>query len=1091
MEFKPQGTLTIMFEDLEGSTAFASAHGDETWREVQRLHDELVRAELEPRHASDVVFLGDGYLAAFAEPNDALDAAVAIQRGISDHHRAATFQPLRVRVGIHTGEVSRDDRGNLVGTAVHAASRITGKAGGGQIFVSQVVRDTAANSFADRGLFWLKGFPERWRLFEFLWNDAPSAQQGASTRLVGRDDELADLRRLSEQSAAGRGHLALIGGEPGVGKTSLAEDVMADATARGAFTLAGHCYQMETPPYIPFVEILETIADLLPPDVLARVLGEGDGAQEIARMWPGLHRLLPGLPAPLALPPEQARRYLFTCLTEALDRLSRLRPIVMLVDDLQWADPSTLLFLQHLTQHLQDMPLMVLGTYRDIELKPGLPFADAFESLIRQPAVDRVTLKRLPRDAVAGVLGSLADREPPPRLVDVVYSETEGNPFFVEEVFHHLAEEGKLFDADGEWRTDVAVDEDDVPQSVRLLLGRRIAHLSDDSRGVLTTAAVAGRGVGLMLLQRLEPDQNGSMLDALDEAERAHLISFDPQPRDTRLLFSHELIRQTLIADLPTLKRQRIHAQVAEALEAMYSGEADPTAHASDLCYHLLQAGPLVDPAKTIHQLVMAGNHDIDAAAFEEALRRFEQALALEPADQRTQADVEFGLGTALRGLGRWDEAVERWKHAIDAYMRLGEREAAGRSAWYATEQLMWIARWDEALLVASDGLNALGDLANDARVALTADVAAMFGAGGYKEAADQMFAEAETMAGEIGEPALLGQVLSLETMHMYFSGQPRLAVDVGERSAELLRTARDSWNLANARAFVALTAPMTLDFERSRAAAAEATELAERLGHLPARWLAHRSSLLETQIAGDLEQFERFGARDRELISGLPWDSGSLVFSAEAAFRRGRWDEAIRDHEKAVEQEVSEALRPGDVGMLLLALAYAGDRDRAMALYAEEEPSLTGIGETASIGTDIFLTAAVEALWLLGEKDEAARWYDAILEYRSKTGTIVRTWDARLLETIAGIAAAAGRNWETAERHFETAIAVAEALPHAIEAADVRRFYAQMLAERGADGDRDRARALITDAVDRYRRLGMPRHASMTEALREGLPAP
>jgi len=359
-----------------------------------------------------------------------------------------------------------------------------------------------------------------------------------------------------------------------------------------------------------------------------------------------------------------------------------------------------------------------------------------------------------------------------------------------------------------------------------------------------------------------------------------------------------------------------------------------------------------------------------------------------------------------------------------------------------------------------------------------------MFSAGGYSEAADQMFAEAEAIAGDLGAAGQLGQVLSLETMHMYFSGQPRSAVEVGERSAELLRAAGDSWNLANSRAFVALTAPMMLDFDRSRAAAAEATELAERLGHLPARWLAHRSAWLETQMAGEFEPFERFVERDRELISGLPWGSGSLSFAAEAAFRRGEWDAAIRLRDEAVEQEVSEALRPGDVGMLLLTLAYACDRERAMRLYAAEEPGITGIGETASIGTDILLTAAVEALWLLGEKDEAARWYDAILEYRSKTGTVVRTWDARLVETIAGIAATAGRNWETAERHFETAIAEADALPHAIEAADARRLYAQMLAERGGDGDAERARALLADAIVRYRRLGMPKHVAITEEL-------
>jgi predicted ATPase len=409
--------------------------------------------------------------------------------------------------------------------------------------------------------------------------------------------------------------------------------------------------------------------------VLGTVLG--DGAQEIARMWPALHRLLPELPPPLALPPEQARRYLFTCLAEAIGRLSRFRPIVMLVDDLQWADPSTLLFLQHLTQRLADMPVLVLGTYRDIEMQRGRPFADAFEDLIRHPVVHRLTLRRLTPDAVANLLAGLADREPPPKLVDLVYSETEGNPFFVEEVFHHLAEEGKLFDTDGDWRDDVAVDESEVPQGVRLLVGRRLDRLSDGTRAVLATAAVAGRGVGLKLLQRLEPDANGGLLDALDEAERAHLITFTANGADTGLHFSHELIRQTLIADLPTLRRQRMHARVAEELEAMY-GTDDPSAHASDLCYHMLQAGSLVDPAKTIHQLMLAGNRDIEAAAFEEALLRFEQALELVPADPQTRADLDFGFGSALRSLGRWDEAIERWKRAIDAYVSLGER--GGRS---------------------------------------------------------------------------------------------------------------------------------------------------------------------------------------------------------------------------------------------------------------------------------------------------------------------------------------------------------------------------------------------------------------------------
>jgi class 3 adenylate cyclase/tetratricopeptide (TPR) repeat protein len=1083
----PGGTLTIMFEDVEGSTAFAAAHGDAAWGEVQRTHDRLIRDEVERRNASDVVFLGDGYLVAFADPADALDAAVAIERAVSVGAPSDVGQPLRVRIGLHTGEVSRDDRGNLVGAAVHAASRITGKAAGGQIFVSQVVRDGANTSraFTDRGLFWLKGFPERWRLHELAWTDGVPAPHAAS-HLAGRESELADLRRLREQAESGNGRLALIGGEPGVGKTTLAQEVMAEASARGALSVAGHCYQMEAPPYIPFVEALEACAEILTPDDVRTVFASG--AEEVAKMWPGLRRLIPDLPQPQQLPPEQARRYLFTCLAEAFDRLSRLRPLVMLLDDLQWADPSTVLLLQHLAQRLGQVPILLLGTYRDIEVGPGLPFGDALETLIRQPRVARLGLKRLPREAVADVITRLADRDPPTRLVDLVFSETEGNPFFVEEVFHHLAEEGKLFDEHGDWRGDVAIDESEVPQGVRLLLGRRLARLSAPTRTALTTAAIAGRGVGIKLLQRLDVP---NLFDALDEAERANLITFAPHGSDTAVHFSHELIRQTLIGELSSLQRQRLHARIAQELEVMLQGQ-DPREYAADLCYHLLQAGPLADPAKTVRMLRLAGQRDLAAAAFEEALRRFEQALALKPEDARECADLEFGLGSALRSLGRWDEAVQRWHQAIDGYRALGDAEAAGRVSWYAVEQLAWIARWEEALVAAGEGLAALGDVVNADRVRLMGNAALMFSAGAYGEAAEQMFAEAESMAHQLNDPPLLGHLVALEAIHNYFAGQPRRSVELGLRAAELLRAAGDAWNLASGLSFVALNAAVMLDFERVHSAAAEATELADRYGHLPARWVAHRANWIEAQLGG-LEEFERFIERDVELIRGLPWTAGTSVFSSVAAFRRGEWSDAIRHLEEAIELEVSEALRPGDVGMLMMTLAYAGERDRALKLYEDEADALEQLrvpnqsDETSSRGAAPLLGTVVEALWALGERERAAAYYEACVRIEPDTGQVVRTWDARLLETVLAIAAAAGEQWSRAEEHFERSLTLADGLPHAVEAAEVRRLFGEVLLLRGAPADGDRAASLLSDAMARYRELGMPEHERIANELLAG----
>ena len=353
------------------------------------------------------------------------------------------------------------------------------------------------------------------------------------TPFVGRESERAEALRLLDRAMAGEGSLLLLGREPGVGKTRLAEEVLAEGSHRGCLALTGRCYEMEgTPPFIPWVELVEHSASIVPRAAFREALG--DAAPEVAKLVPELRQMFPDIPQAIELPPEQQRRYLFSNFLSFVKRGTRVTPQVLLLDDLHWADDSTLLLLQHVTQHTSEIPLLIVGTYRDVDLDVARPFAKMLEAFTRQRLAHKVALRRLPETDVSEMLQALSGQSPPAPLVTAVFAETEGNPFFVEEVFHHLSEEGRLFDEAGQWRADLRVEDLDVPEGIRLVIGRRLERLSPSARQVLTTAAVVGRSFDLTLLEALGDAEGDTLLAALEEAEAAKLIQTVSSGREVR-----------------------------------------------------------------------------------------------------------------------------------------------------------------------------------------------------------------------------------------------------------------------------------------------------------------------------------------------------------------------------------------------------------------------------------------------------------------------------------------------------------------------------------------------------------------------------
>ncbi len=895
---------------------------------------------------------------------------------------------------------------------------------------------------------------------------------------VGREAEKTELGRLLESVRQGNGSLVLIGGEPGVGKTRLCEEMLADAGEQQMLVLTGHSYEGEgVQSFIPFVESLEAASRAVPRTNFRAALG--GAAPEIAKLMPELRRTFPDIPEPMQLPAEQQQRYLFNGFREFIERLSRQTPIVWLLDDLHWAEESSLLLLQHLAQGMDSLPVLVLGTYRDVELEVGKPFEKALSQLVRQRLARRITLRRLPQASVGDLLESLAGSRPPDSLVRVIYHETEGNPFFVEEVFEHLSEEGKLFDEEGRWKSDVKTGELEVPEGVRLVIGRRLDRLSPQSPKILSAAAIIGRVFELETLESLEGLDPDDVLDAIEEAESARLIAPVSAGREVSYRFTHELIRHTLVAGLSIRRRQQTHLRIADVLEKKGAENV------SNLAHHLFQAGVSADLDKTVHYFKLAGERELETGAFQEALEHFDSALSLlEDESPEIRADLLFLKGRAEHTQGRTEQSLAAWNEAATLYQSLGDVKGMARTCLDITVQATWRAEYDDAIPILRRGLAMTEGDVTPERCRLLSTGGALLVTAGDCDAAPDLLEEAVSMAEELGNPVLLGEVLGSKVNADWALMRARQWVEDGQRAAELERSAGNPW----AWAYVAGWTRVGLVFAGRLEEAlqrGEAEKVATQLGHHNAQVCFKIGREFGSFVrSGDIDAFRVFAEWYRDWSQSLDYPWGLVAYShlGLCRFWRGDWGGFHDDFQRGIE---AEEARPNGYyawGNYFMAMAYAGD-PRALELLEEKRSMLPRMRPFNNCGAWVALMRVIEGLAVLGRQEEAAELYP-LAKLAIETGTLVEFFTTAMPQLAAGIAAACGRDWAAAEEHYETALDQAHEMPHRIAQADIRRWYARMLLDRSGTGDRERARELLEEAIEVYRELGMPKHLAIAERL-------
>jgi tetratricopeptide (TPR) repeat protein len=434
--------------------------------------------------------------------------------------------------------------------------------------------------------------------------------------LVGYERELSALEDVLEEALAGRGALALVAGEPGVGKSRLADELGTVAQARGAQVVWGRCRSGGgAPAYWPWIQVLRTlVADRDPLTVRTEL---GSAAADLVQLLPELRDLFPDLDAAPSPDAEDARFRLFDAAAIFLARAASKRPLVVVLDDLHSADRSTLALLEFAAPALLGSPLLVVGTYRDTDADLDRPLRDSLSELTRTTDCLQLVLTGLSAEDTAHFVEVSAGVAPMPRLAAALHETSAGNPLFVSELVRLLRAEDRLReleDADGLV----------LPRGVEQVIARRLEHLSESCRQTLSLAAVVGREFDLTLLERAGAPPGRELLAQLDDAIAARVVEL---AAGGAFRFSHDLVRQTLYSSLGAAEQRRMHSAVGSAVEQLHGARPGPVVSA--LAHHFTAALPGGDPAKAVRYLTLAGEAAAELAAWHEAAAHYEQAAQL------------------------------------------------------------------------------------------------------------------------------------------------------------------------------------------------------------------------------------------------------------------------------------------------------------------------------------------------------------------------------------------------------------------------------------------------------------------------------
>jgi len=1109
----PSRVATFLLTDVVGSTRLWDTEPVAMGASLAR-HDQLVAATV-ARNGGVLVKArgeGDSTFSVFTRASDAVLAAASLQQELQRGPWPAGIE-LRVRMAVHTGEAVERD-GDFFGGTVNRVARLRALASGWEVLVSEatarltMAEMPAGYSLVDCGSHVLRDLSRPENIFavagpglvvtlaEASWSSAVGAddrnwppgppvglRQPGTVGFVGRVAEIRRILALGGGTATGQRATVLVSGEPGIGKTRFAYEATRLLHRDGAALLYGRCDEDATSPYQPFLQALGTLASALPGEVLVEHAQRHGG--ELARLVPELSVRLPGVSIPGPRDPDSDRYLLFRAMVDLLAAASELAPVVIVLDDLHWADRPSIALLRYLATWPAAIRLLIIALFRDAASDQ---LTDLAGVLRREPNVERIDLGGLSGGEVGELVRLAAGRDLDDSALDFVrwlHRDTDGNPFFVGEMLRDLRETGTLYELDGHWRLRSDLGSLPVPSSVRDVIRSRLVRLGSRIRPLVDVAAVVGGDVEFDVLAAVLDEGDSDLIVLLHEAERA---SFLAESDGGRFRFVHALIGKTVYDDMGSTVRSLLHRRVAVAIERL-AGD-DRRSRAAELCRHWANGHRPEDAGRAVDYALLAAGSAQESSAPDEAARWY--ALALELLDRAGRGDRErcrvlVALGEAQRQAGdrRFRESL---LEGAALAQRLGdgpllvEAALANNRGFQSASGAVDVER--VAVLEAALAVVPQDDPASRAR--LLAILGNELCYAGDPQRRTALSNEAVTLARAIGDQAVLAAVLIQRQLAIMSPATLPARLEESLECVELADTVGDPV----IRFWAAVIRFCTLVDAGDLSAADEWRRRFDRLAHELRQpllqWAAAWISVPGEILAGRLSEAERLASEALRIgrDSGQP-DAQSIYVSGlfSVRFEQGRLGE--------LEPGLSAGFdrRPAPAGRLfVVALTWSemGRLDEAAELLGPDvEEAVRAIP-----ADPLWLSRAAMAAEVcvrLRHRGGAGVLYGLLAPWEGQTASNAATTFGLVGRHLGSLAALLGEPGR-ADDHFAAAAAAAERAGAPIELARTRLAWAESLVRRPPPSQAGAAREMLAAASAAAEGLGCATISSRAASLLEEL---
>ncbi len=867
--------------------------------------------------------------------------------------------------------------------------------------------------------------------FERIWK----------TTLVGRTEEMQQLQKAL-LTPAERPHVIFLSGEPGIGKTRLASEFARWASAeQRARVLRGSCYELSgTLPYQPIIETLDAYVRMSSPEQLRRVLTQE--VADLAKIVPSIRARYPDLAPSVPQGPEAERRDLYNAVAQCFTTLAQEYPLVIVLDDLQWADIATIELLSYLVARPDQsipgpQPLYVL-LYRADEVHEQHPLRGLIATLSRLNGMEELRLLRLDESEVCQLVESIAGHPVGKAFTSEIYKHTEGNPFFIGETLIALVQEGKVKKINGQWQMTVDIHELALPQSARLLIERRLTHFPPASRRIFNIAAVMGRQFSSMLICQASNMSEEEIAHHVDNAIYAQIFTPLEGQNNCDLAFTHDKIREVLYQHLNPLRRRSLHRQTAQAIEKVYVNRLQP--YYSTLAYHYQAAE---DYARAVEYYLQAAHNASNVYAFFDAANCIERALdLLIGADDRPlRAELLRQLAADVYiYIGRPDKSVEAGLAACTLWRELGDMAKEAESWLDASFALHWQGRETEAITYIQRALDCLRDMPQELRLCARANVQWGMGAvhlGETAVAREKLLRTDELLTQTGRDDPFIGVVyLWSRSWYEFLSGTPAAMFDYAMRGAELCRTTqRFGWE------------PMLTT---------------------SAAWAAIFMGRIDEGVQIAQESLAK--SIRHNTIGAQGWSYLVLAF---AASQQGNWQETHHYSEQAM--DIAQMLHDVDMQarvLLVRSISASCQQDWNKAILHIETALQVSRqnGEASMIYPYLLLQAATAHLY--ARQLEKAQWHlDQSMQLASDRGYLRLP---AIAQRVQGQILLDQRRFEHAQPYFEQSLQALIDLGDVLEQAHTEEAFGEFFQARNRPGDSKRGTELFNSARSIFVRLGI-----------------